>query len=108
MDYRIFIMHTDVNACDLTWGCTDTERVCTEGWLWEENPLLHQGNRTCISNMRVWRSNQLSHIPSPSHGLVLEWFIVDKQLQCVVKNFVVMVMIESSLGSHGDDGVKLR
>ena len=26
MDYRIFIMRTDVNACDCTWGCTDTER----------------------------------------------------------------------------------
>ena len=31
MDYRIFNMHTDVNACDCTWGCMDTrKRVCTE------------------------------------------------------------------------------
>ena len=26
MDYRIFIMHTDVNACDCTWGCRNTAR----------------------------------------------------------------------------------
>ena len=26
MDYRIFNVHTDVNACDCTRGCTDTER----------------------------------------------------------------------------------
>ena len=26
MDYRIFIVHTDVNASDCTRGCTDTER----------------------------------------------------------------------------------
>ena len=27
MDYGIFNVHTDVNACDCTWGCTDTVRV---------------------------------------------------------------------------------
>ena len=26
MDYRIFIVRADVNACDSTRGCTDTER----------------------------------------------------------------------------------
>ena len=26
MDYRIFNMGSDVNACDCTWGCTDTVR----------------------------------------------------------------------------------
>ena len=26
MDYRIFNVHTDVNACDCTRGCTDTVR----------------------------------------------------------------------------------
>ena len=24
MNYGIFNVHTDVNACDCTWGCTDT------------------------------------------------------------------------------------
>ena len=44
MDYRIFKMRTDVNACVCTWGCTDTsKRVCTESRLWEKNPLLHRG-----------------------------------------------------------------
>ena len=39
VDYKIFYMHTDVNACDGTRGI----RVCTESWLWEKNPLPHQG-----------------------------------------------------------------
>ena len=51
MDYRIFILCTYVNACNcirwlkwgLIWGCTYTERVCTESWLWEDNPLPHWG-----------------------------------------------------------------
>ena len=33
MDYRIFNMHTDVNACNCTWGCSDTVKpvinICT-------------------------------------------------------------------------------
>ena len=45
MDYGIFNMCTDVNACNCTWGCVDTIRVCTESWLWEKNPLLHQGTK---------------------------------------------------------------
>ena len=28
MDYRIFNARTDVNACDCTWGCADTEKEC--------------------------------------------------------------------------------
>ena len=43
-DCRIFNVCTDVNACDCTWGFTDTrKRVCTESGLWEKNPLLHRG-----------------------------------------------------------------
>ena len=42
MDYRIFNMCTDVNACDCTWGCTDTVRECTA-----------LGNQTCIGGMLV-------------------------------------------------------
>ena len=31
-------------TCNCTRGCKDThKRVCTESWLWEKNPLLHQG-----------------------------------------------------------------
>ena len=44
MDYRIFNVRTDANACYCARGCTDTVREsCTEGWLWEENPLPHRG-----------------------------------------------------------------
>ena len=38
MDYRIFNVHTDINACDFTQGCMDTERGDEErglaGILW--------------------------------------------------------------------------
>ena len=44
MDYGMFNVHTNVNACDCTRGCTDTrKRVCTESWHWEKNPLPHRG-----------------------------------------------------------------
>ena len=40
MDYTIFSVSTDVNACDCT--RTDTrKRVCTECSLWKKNPLPH-------------------------------------------------------------------
>ena len=41
MDYRIFIMHTDVNACNCTRACMDTERESALKADWEENLLLH-------------------------------------------------------------------
>ena len=57
MDYRIFNVCTTVNACNCTWGCTDThKRVCTESWLWENHPLLHQGTKPASA---VWRSEAL-------------------------------------------------
>ena len=63
MDYRIFNVHTDVNACDYTLGCTDThKRVCTESWLGEKSHAA-PGNGTCVSSVPVWCSNQLSCIP---------------------------------------------
>ena len=42
MDYRTFIVRTDVNACNCMQGVYGHwKRVCTESWLWEENLLLH-------------------------------------------------------------------
>ena len=39
-----FIVCTDVHAFNCTWGVYGQgKRVCTERWLWEENPLPHQG-----------------------------------------------------------------
>ena len=44
MDYGIFNVRTDGNACDCTRGCTNTsKRVCTESWLLEKNPGPHRG-----------------------------------------------------------------
>ena len=70
MDYRIFNVHTDVNTCDCTRGCTDTcKRVFTEGWLCEKIPLLHQGGEPASA---AWQSNALnqpSYIPTPLHAI---------------------------------------
>ena len=65
MDYRIFNVHTDVNACDCTQGCTDTV---------EESALKVDSGReipcrTGESNLRRQRAGpmlyQLSYIPTP-------------------------------------------
>ena len=66
MNYRIFNVRTDVNKCDCTWGCTDTrKRVCTEGWLWEKNPLPHRGIEPASA---AWRPDALTDwATSPSH-----------------------------------------
>ena len=39
MDYGIFNVCTNVNACDCPRGC----KVSTDSWLWEKNPLPHWG-----------------------------------------------------------------
>ena len=65
MDYGIFNMRSDVNACDCTRGCTGTrKRVCTESWLWEKNPLPHRGIEPASA---AWWSDArpMSYIPSP-------------------------------------------
>ena len=42
--FEIFIVRTDVDACDCTRGlCGHRKRVCTGSWLWEKSPLLHVG-----------------------------------------------------------------
>ena len=47
MDYEIFNVRTDVNACDCTWGCTDTVKgfalKVDSGREEKKNPLLHRG-----------------------------------------------------------------
>ena len=59
MDYRIFNVRAEVNACDCTRGCTDTrKRVCTESWLWEKNPLPHWGIEPASA---AWRSDALTN-----------------------------------------------
>ena len=43
MDYGIFNVGTDVNACDCTRECTDTIRESALKDNWEKNPLPHRG-----------------------------------------------------------------
>ena len=63
-------MHTHVNACDCTGGCTETfKRVCTERWLWEKNPLPHWEIEPASA---VWQSNTLTNwATSPPEGCSL-------------------------------------
>ena len=65
MNHRIFNMHTDVNASDCVWGCTDTVRESALNVDLGEKNLATPGNRTCIGNVPVQRSDQLSFIPTP-------------------------------------------
>ena len=64
MDSRIFIMCTDVNACN----CTQGLRTPKESLQWKltlgRKSLAAPRNRTCISGVTFWCSNQLSYIPS--------------------------------------------
>ena len=61
MDYGIFILPTDVNACNCTWGCTDTEK--------ESALKVDSGKkppcRTRKLTVTVQCSNQLNYFPSP-------------------------------------------
>ena len=71
-DYSIFIVRTNVNACDCTRGCRDTER---ESALKVDSVRNAPGNRTCVSGVSVRRSKQLSYIPSHVHvNIGAPWF----------------------------------
>ena len=69
MDYEIFNVRTDVNACDCAWGCTDTLR---------ESALKGDSGRkipchTRKTNQHRGRAGpmlyQLNYIPTKSYGL---------------------------------------
>ena len=68
MDYRIFIVRTDVHACDCTRGCTDTER--------EAALKVDSGKKipcsTGESNLRQRRDGPITknYIP-PQGGIIL-------------------------------------
>ena len=55
MDYRIFNVHTDVNACNCTQVCTDSLRESALKVDWKKNPLPHQeiepASPVCWSDM---------------------------------------------------------
>ena len=65
-DYRIFIVCTDVNACDCTRRCTDTvrESALKVGSGKKKIPR-RAGESNCFSGETVRCSNQLSYIPCP-------------------------------------------
>ena len=64
MDYRIFIVRTDVNACN----CTQGLQTPKESLQWKltlgRKFLATRGDLTGISGVTVRCSNQLSYIPS--------------------------------------------
>ena len=70
MDYRIFNVRTDVNACDCTWGRGGGGGMNTRKSLhWKltmgEKSLAALGNQTCVSGVMVRCCNQQLH-PHPS------------------------------------------
>ena len=68
MDYRTFIVRTDVNACNCMQGVYGHwKRVCTESWLWEENSLPHQGIEPASV---AWWSGALNNLAT-SHDLAM-------------------------------------
>ena len=69
MDYGIFNVHTDVNACDCIWECTDTIR--------ESALKVDSGRKTLCSigeSNQCWQRAglmlyQLSYISTPKGNL---------------------------------------
>ena len=111
VDYRIFNVRTDVNACDCTRECTDTrKRVCTESWVWEKKTLAAPGNRTCVSGVTVQCStNELHSLGKVYMEKIImpfwqreEWGVRSRCWQWadrdvgVVKNILVHVLTLSS------------
>ena len=63
MDYGIFNVRTDVNACDCTQGFTDTVRESALIFDLGEKSLAAPGNRTCVGNVPVRCSTNWSTSP---------------------------------------------
>ena len=83
MNYRIFIVRTDVNACDFTWGCTDSERESALKVNSRKKIPCHTAE---LNGVTVRCSIQLSCIPSPCERYFFarpderwwKWLTVDK------------------------------
>ena len=99
MDYMIFNVRTDVNACDCTRGCTDTVR--------ESALKVGSGRkipcRTGESNLRRQRAGpmlyQLRYIPTPferRHIFSLLWQII------ITARFILIVIIQWDYRCHQD------
>ena len=58
------------------------KRVCTESWLWEKNPLLAPGNRTCVGSVPVRCSTNWATFPSITH-----WLFINRTMIFEKKSF---------------------
>ena len=74
MDYGIFNMHTDVNACDCTWGCMDPVRESALKADREKNLLPHRGIEPASAECRSDALPTELH-PYPEVMVKLEWSI---------------------------------
>ena len=65
-DYETFNVCTDVNACDCSRGCTDTnKRVDTKSCCWEKNPLACRTRESSLCQQCASLTlYQLSYIPT--------------------------------------------
>ena len=75
--FGIFNMHTDVDACNDTKRlCEQHKRACTESWLWDKNPLPHQGwtlEPTSVLHLAS-QSDALPTEHSPSIDIIKAWW----------------------------------
>ena len=84
MDYGVFNVRIDVNACECAQGCMHTvKRVCTENWLWEGKIPCRPGE----SNLRQPHAgstlHQLSYIPgAPSDAQSCIFDSLPSSLSC--------------------------
>ena len=85
MDYGIFNVRTDVNACDCTQECADTVR---ESALKVDSGRKKNPCRTGESNLRRQRADptlyQLSYIPTHIPWLCGDWINIKKVASIVV------------------------
>ena len=96
MDYRIFDVRTDVNACDCTRGCTNTvrESALKADCGREEKSLAAPGNRTSVSGVPVRCSTNWVNLPP--HCLSVFVFLFCFSFFCVCVETVVLSLVHYS------------
>ena len=73
MDYRIFNVKKDINACDCIRECTDTARESAlKVDSWRKIPC-HTGELNLHQQLADLKLYQLSYIPTPTHQALTEF-----------------------------------
>ena len=90
MDYRILIVRTDVNAYNCKRGVYGhRKRACPDSWLWEENPLRHQGIEPASA---AWRFAALTSWAA-SHPHLLRLCVVVTCLDTIMHKLLLVTSL---------------